>query len=138
MDKFSKMKNTIEKFIYHKDDMPKSLRNLFATTEYIAYSVASIVIIYSIVLSVIYLYYFIQSRQRNVYLLYKIRLLTGQLLNISLTIILGGLVVRLLHITNMKTLVLIVITIILKEFIMANIDKESSLISKKIEEHDRI
>ena len=74
----------------------------------------------------------------KVYLLYKIRLLTGQLLNISLTIILGGLIVRLLHITNVKTLLLIVITIVLKELIMANIDKESSFISKKIEEHDRI
>ena len=138
MDKLTKIKNSIEKLIYLKDDMPKSLRNLFSTTEYLSYSISCLFIIYGVILSTIYLYYFIQSKQQNVFLLYKIRLLTGQLLNISLTLILGGLVIRLLHITNLKTLLLIVITIMLKELIMSNIDKESSFISKKIEDHDKI
>ena len=138
MDKLIKAKNIIEKLIYLKDDMPKSLRTIFSTTEYLSYSVSCLIIIYGVVLSLIYLVYFIKSKQENIYLLYKIRLITGQLLNIALTIILGGLVVRLLHITNLKTLLLIVITIMLKELIMSNIDKESSFISRKIEQHDRI
>jgi len=79
-----------------------------------------------------------KSKEEQIYFLYKTRLMDGQLLNIALTLILGGLVVRLLHITNLKTLLLIVITIMLKELIMSNIDKESSFISKKIEQHERI
>ena len=132
MYNFIKLKNTIEKLIYKKDDMPEPLRKLFSTTEFLAYSVASLIIIYSVILTSIYLFYFIKSKQDDPYLLYQIRLFTGQLLNISLTLILGGLIVRLLHITNLKTLLLIVITIFIKEMIISSIDKETSLISKKI------
>ena len=138
MDKLNKIKNSIEKLIYLKDDMPKSLRNLFSTTEYLSYSISCLFLIYNSIISTIYLFKFIQSKQENLFLLYKTRLLIGQLLTISLTLILGGLVIRLLHITNLKTLLLIVITIMLKELIMSNIDKESSFISKKIEDHDKI
>jgi len=132
MYNFIKLKNTIEKLIYKKDDMPEPLRKLFSTTEFLAYSVASLIIIYSVILTSVYLFYFIKSKQDDPYLLYQIRLFTGQLLNISLTLILGGLIVRLLHITNLKTLLLIVITIFIKEMIISSIDKETSLISKKI------
>ncbi len=138
MDKLIKIKNFIERLIYLKDDMPKPLRTLFSTTEYLSYTVACILIIYSVILTSIYIYYFIVSKEEKIYFLYKTRLMDGQLLNIALTLILGGLVVRLLHITNLKTLLLIVITIMLKELIMSNIDKESSFISKKIEQHERI
>lgn len=138
MDKLIKIKNFIERLIYLKDDMPKPLRTLFSTTEYLSYTVACILIIYSVILTSIYLFYFMKSKEEQIYFLYKTRLMDGQLLNIALTLILGGLVVRLLHITNLKTLLLIVITIMLKELIMSNIDKESSFISKKIEQHERI
>lgn len=132
------IKNTIEKLIYHKDDMPEILRHLFSTTEFISYSLSCLIIIYGVIVSTVNIWYFIQSREKNMYYLYKIRLIIGQLLNIALTLILGGLVVRLLHITNLKTLLLIVITIAVKELIISNIDKESSFISKKIEKYNQI
>ena len=128
----------MDKFIYHKDDMPRLLRYIFSFTEYISYFVAALVIIYSVIISIINLQYYIKSNGKQIALLYKIRLITGQLLNISLTLILGGLIVRLLHITNIKTLLLIVITITLKELIMINIDKESSFVSQKIKENPKI
>jgi len=132
---FKKIKTAIEKLIYLKDDMPKSLRYLFASTEYATYSIASAFIIYSIIVSLINLFNYIKSKDHNIYFLYKDRLVTGQLLNIALTLILGGLILRLLHITNLKTLLLIVITISLKELIISNIDKESSLVSSKISQY---
>ena len=138
MDKLIKAKNIIEKMIYHKDDMPKILKTIFSTTEYLSYSVACWFIIYGIAISLINIIYFIKLKEEDIFLLYKIRLILGQLLNISLTIILGGLVVRLLHITNLKTILLIVITILLKELIISNIDKESSFIGKKMNILNRI
>lgn len=135
MDKLIKMKNNIEKYIYLKEDMPKTLRTLFSITEYSAYSISSIIILYSVIITIIDIYKFIQSNQSKIILLYKLRQITGQLLNISLTLILGGLIIRLLHITNLKTIFLIIITIFLKELIISNIDKESSLVSQKIDQY---
>ncbi len=137
MDKITKYKNYIEKLIYLKDDMPNWIRNIFSITEYTSYTIASFLVIYSVIITIINILKYMtdnNSKERKIYYLYKIRLITGQLLNISLTIILGGLIIRLLHITNLKTLLLIVITIMLKELIMSNIDKESSLVSKKIQQ----
>lgn len=135
MDKLIKMKNNIEKYIYLKEDMPKTLRTLFSITEYSAYSISSIIILYSVIITIIDIYKFIQLNQSKIILLYKLRQITGQLLNISLTLILGGLIIRLLHITNLKTIFLIIITIFLKELIISNIDKESSLVSQKIDQY---
>lgn len=135
MDKLIKIKNNIEKYIYLKEDMPTTLRLIFSVTEYSAYSISSFIILYSVVVSVVDTFKFIQSKQSKVILLYKIRQITGQLLNIALTLILGGLVIRLLHITNLKTLFMILITIGLKELIISNIDKESSLVSQKIDQY---
>ncbi len=135
MDKLIKIKNNIEKYIYLKEDMPKTLKIIFSTTEYTSYSISCLIIIYSIIVSLIDIYKFIKSKQSKVILLYQIRQVTGQLLSIALTLILGGLVVRLLYITNLKTLFMIVITILIKEFILSNIDKESSLVSQKIDQY---
>lgn len=138
MDKLIKARDYIEKIIYLKDDMPKPLRIIFATTEYTSYTIACFTIFYGIFSSLKDIILFIKSGQHVIKDLYKVRLVSGQLLNISLTLILGGLIIRMLHITNLKTLLLILIVILIKELLIGKIDKETSLVSQKIKENEII
>lgn len=129
------IKNSVSNFLesindHSEHDVPKVLLYFFISCEYISYIIATLTIIFTFFLSTKNLYKFFLKKEKPVSDILKIRLIIGHILNLALTIILAGHIIRLVYSSNMKTIFFLVIVLLVRELLVYFLDREVKIIYK--------
>lgn len=115
-------------------NIPTILRYFFVGSEYFSYIIATLAIIFTFFLSTRYLYKFFLNKEKPVSDVLKVRLIIGHILNLSLTIILAGHIIRLIYSSNLNTIFFLVIVLLVRELLVYFLDKEVQVIYKNYNE----
>ena len=107
-----------------QQDIPKILRFFFIGSEYFSYIIATLAIIFTFFLSTKYLYKFFINKEKPIVNVLKIRLIIGHILNLALTIILAGHIIRLIYSSNLKTIFFLIVVLLVRELLVYFLDKE--------------
>jgi len=111
-------------------DLPIVLKYFFVSCEYISYILATLAIVFTFFLSTKYLYRFFLKKEKPVSDVLKVRLIIGHILNLALTIILAGHIIRLIYSSNLNTIFFLVIVLLVRELLVYFLDKEVKVIYK--------
>ena len=109
-------------------EMPWFLYYFFMSCEYLSYVIATLTIIFTFFLSSEYLYKFFMNKEKPITDILKVRLVIGHILNLSLTIILAGHIIRLVYSSNLKTVFFLVILLLVRELLVFFLDREVRII----------
>ena len=99
-------------------------------SEYVTYIAACLVIILSFIFTGRLLKKFYTRENDKISILMRIRFIFGQILNISLTFILAGHVIRLIYSSNIQTIIFLVILIFVRELMSTELDKNHIIFTK--------
>ena len=134
-------KKHLENFAYYINSMKDykfgdthiTMLYFLKVSEYITYIAACLVIILSFIFTGKLLKKFYKHDNDKISILMRVRFIFGQILNISLTFILAGHVIRLIYSSNIQTIIFLVILIFVRELMSTELDKESHHIYKMYE-----
>lgn len=102
-------------------------------SEYIIYISACIIVFIGIVYAGKLLKQFYVNKKSKISTLLQLRFIFGQILNISLTFILAGHVIKLIHTSSLQTIFFLIILIFVRELMSNELDKESQTLFKSYE-----
>ena len=103
-------------------------------SEYITYIVACLLIVGSFIYTGKQVYIFYRFKSKKASILMNIRFIFGQILTLALTFILAGHVIKLIHTSSIRTVFLLIILILIREFMTSNLDKETKNLFKTYHE----
>ena len=112
-------------------EMPWFLYYFFMSCEYLSYVIATLTIIFTFFLSTEYLYKFFVNKEKPITDILKVRLVIGHILNLALTIILAGHIIRLIYSSNLKTVFFLVVLLLVRELLVHFLDREVQVIYKQ-------
>lgn len=103
-------------------------------SEYVLYICTIIVIFIGIICSGRLIKKFYDNKQKSkISTLMQVRFTFGQILNVSLTLILAGHIIKLIHTSTLQTIFFLVIIIFVRELMSNELDKESQALFKSYE-----
>ena len=102
-------------------------------SEYAVYLSACIIVFIGIIYAGRLLKKFYNNKKSKISTLLQLRFIFGQILNISLTFILAGHVIKLIHTSSLQTIFFLVILIFVRELMSNELDKESHTLFKSYE-----
>ena len=111
-------------------EFPLKLSYVFITAEFIIYFIAALIILYTIIFQTKILFKFLKKGERPLSEILKIRLIIARILNLSLTLILAGHIIRLTYHMNIKTFIMLIFIILIRELLRKYLDKEVDTIYK--------
>jgi len=127
----------VEAINAQEDEMPKFLEYFFMSTEYLAYIIAALTILFTFFLSSKYLIKFFKNEERTVAQVLKVRLVIGHVLNLALSIILAGHVIHLMYCANLKTIFFIILITLVNELLVYFVNKQVVDINRDIKEYKK-
>lgn len=126
------IKKFLEDFLRMKPEaeMPQKLSYVFVLSEYIIYFIAALIILYTIIYQTKLIFKFLKKGEKPLSDILKIRLVIARILNLSLTLILAGHIIRLTYHMNIKTFIMLIFIILIRELLRKYLDKEVQNIYK--------
>jgi len=126
------IENVFYRFLNLEQDLliPKKFNFIFAIFEYMTYFIACLIIIYTFIIQTKLIFKFLKSYDKDLSNILKIRLVIARILNLSLTLILAGHIIRLTYLMNIKTFLMLIFIILVRELLRKYLDKEVKNVSK--------
>ena len=131
LDSFIKNIQTIKDYKFGKPHI--YILYMLQISEYVLYICTIIVIFVGIICSGRLIKQFYVNKKSKISTLLQLRFIFGQILNISLTFILAGHVIKLIHTSSLQTIFFLVILIFVRELMSNELDKESQALFKSYE-----
>lgn len=108
----------------HSTKINPYLLDIFVVGEYTSYLMAFITIMIGFAFSAKNLFYFFKGNEHELSQIIKMRLNIGHVVNLSLTYIMAGHVIRLIYSTHISTIIFLLIIVAVRELMTYLIDNE--------------